>query len=163
MQQVGLRRWGACCRRTQISQRMLQMWWALVGLFCCLVQARRKSPTNVTLTFSSVELSLTSYINPTWHGFNFPCLEYFRNVRKVLRQHKLRWTRSRVVLQELPRPKVRTKGIRIRRRCRLLVHGQRWPVQERRVSRSISLAFDVFFYWFLNYDSVNIKRRSWTR
>lgn len=81
----------------------------------------------------------------------------FRNVRQVLGFHKLRWTRSRVVLQELPRPQIRTKGwassivhrkasseliplsrrIRIRRRCRLLVDGLRRSVQE---PRSVSVA-----------------------
>lgn len=41
----------------------------------------------------------------------------FRYVPEVLRQHKLRWTWSWIVLQKLPRQKVRSKRLRIRRRC----------------------------------------------
>lgn len=61
---------------------------------------------------------------------------------KVLGFHQLRWTRSRVVLQKLPRPKVRTKGIRIRWRCRMHVNGHWWTVQE---PRSVSWQFFVFY------------------
>lgn len=130
----------------------------------CIVSHRLSANVNLApigdlgIAQESVELSLTSYVQfrPTWLDtvsilffFAFFISNNFRNVRKVLRQHKLRWTRSRVVLQELPRQKVRTKGIRIRWRCRLLVHGQRRSVQERRVSRRVSCAFDVFSFVYL--------------
>lgn len=60
----------------------------------------------------------------------FNAIRLFRNVRKVLGFHQLRWTRSRVVLQKLPRQKIRTKRLRIRRWRWMPLHGRWWPVQE---------------------------------
>lgn len=43
------------------------------------------------------------------------CRWCYRNVQQIARLHQLHRARGRAVLQELPRPQVRTQGIRIRR------------------------------------------------
>lgn len=62
----------------------------------------------------------------------------FRNVPEILGLHQLRRTRGWVVLQKLPRQKIRTKGIRIRRWRWMPLNGRRRPVQGRSVSCRLS-------------------------
>lgn len=57
-----------------------------------------------------------------------------RNVRQDARLHKLCRARKRAVLQELPRPQVRTEGLRFRWRRRLPLDGHWRPVSGRGVS-----------------------------
>lgn len=101
MRQISVRRWRTYCRRTQMAQNVLQVWWVQI------CTNRIKSAINKTVAKSR------------------------RNVRQVLGLHKLRGTRQRIVLQKLPRQEIRAKRIRFWWRSWMFEHRHWRPSHQR--------------------------------
>lgn len=88
----------------------------------------------------------------------------FRYVQQIVGLHQLHWARRWVVLQELPRPQVRTQRIRFWRWCRLSVHGHRSTIHRRRPNVSFNTL--LTFYITLSYPAATqsqYRLRNWSQ
>lgn len=73
--------------------------------------------------------------------YSFPTPSLSRHVQQGSGLDKLHGAREGAVLQKLPRPQVRTQGLRFRWWCRLPVHGHRCPSEQRVRTKLVNVFF----------------------